>query len=197
MDCSQEMKEGLSQGLVASLNSNADEFSWFVMRDLKRANAKLPAYKMLAELNVKVFTPMVWKLATRQGRRIRMRVPFMQDLLFVYDSRKNLDPIVERTNTLQYRYVRGGHCLPMTVRNAEMEHFIRAVESTESPYYYTPEEIVTNMLGKEVRIIGGPLNGYEGKLQKMQGSRVKRLFIELPNLLTASVEVQPEYIQII
>lgn len=53
------------------------------------------------------------------------------------------------------------------------------------------------MIGKTVRIIGGPLNDYVGKLQKMQGSKVKRIFIELSNLLTASIEVQPEYIQIL
>ncbi len=53
------------------------------------------------------------------------------------------------------------------------------------------------MLGKQVRIIGGPLDGYEGRLQKLQGSRVKRLFVELPGLLTAAVEVEPEYIQLV
>ena len=53
------------------------------------------------------------------------------------------------------------------------------------------------MVGKYVRIVGGLLNGYKGRLMKLQGSRVKRLFVELPNLLTAAVEVQPEFIQII
>jgi len=50
------------------------------------------------------------------------------------------------------------------------------------------------MIGRKVRIIGGFLDGYEGYLQKLQGSRIRRLFVGLPNLLTASVEVQPEYI---
>jgi len=31
----------------------------------------------------------------------------------------------------------------------------------------------------------------------MQGARVKRLFVELPNLLAAAVEVNPEYIQVL
>lgn len=53
------------------------------------------------------------------------------------------------------------------------------------------------MLGKKVRLVGGLLDGYEGCLQKMQGSRIKRLFVELPNLLTAAVEVQPEFIQLV
>ena len=53
------------------------------------------------------------------------------------------------------------------------------------------------MIGKQVRIIGGALNGYEGRLQKLQGSHIKRLFIELSSLLTASIEVQPEFIQLV
>ena len=182
------------------LNPTAQEGTkpqWFVMRDLKRSNARQPAYRLLEGMGIEVFTPMVWKLSVKQGRRMRERVPFMRDLLFVHDTRKAIDPVVERTGTLQYRYVRGGYQTPMTVRDTDMNRFIRAVRSTENPRYYTPDEISADMIGKKVRIIGGALDGYEGQLQKMQGSRVKRLFIELPGILTASVEVQPEYVQLV
>lgn len=91
---------------------------------------------------------MVWKLRIRQGKRIRQQVPFIPDLLFVYDSRKVLDPIVERIATLQYRFVKGGNHQPMTVRNADMERFIRAVDAMNNPCFYTPEEIKPDMLGK-------------------------------------------------
>ena len=178
------------------VNGN-DRLQWFVMRDLKRYNAKLPAYKLLESLGIKVFTPMVWKLVVRHGKRCREEVPFMQDLLFVHDTRQAVDPIVEKYGTVQYRYVRGGYKVPMTVREADMQRFIHAVESSENPRYYTPKEITPDMIGREVRIVGGPLDGYEGHLQKMQGVRVKRLFVEIPSILTASVEVQPEYIQLI
>ena len=169
---------------------------WFVMRDLKRTNAKLPAYQMLGDMGIKVSTPMVWKWVVRQGKRIPQRIPFMQDLLFVHESYEKLTPIVERTATLQYRFLRDGKRTPMTVRDVEMEHFIAAVELTENPCFYAPQDIEPNMIGKYVRIIGGVLDGFEGRLQKLQGSRVKRLFVELPNMLTAAVEVKPEYIQI-
>lgn len=171
-----------------------DRLQWFVMRDLKRRNAKLPAYKLLDGMVKKVFTPMVWKLVTRYGKRSKEEVPFIQDLLFVYDTRQAVDPIVEKCDTVQYRYVRGGYKIPMTVREADMQRFIDAVNSAENPQYYTPKEITPDMIGRKVRIVGGPLNGYEGNLQKMQGARTKRLFVELPNLLAAAVEVQPEYI---
>lgn len=182
------------------LQSSTDTMTlpqWFVMRDLKRSNAKCPAYKLLDELNIRFFTPMVWKTAVRRGKRIPQLVPFMQDLLFVYDSRKTLDPIVEQIPTLQYRFVRGGMSMPMTVRTEEMERFIKAVSTMSAPCFYTPEEIKPSMIGKKVRIVGGPLDGYEGYLQKIQGAHVKHLFVELPNLLTAAVEVDPEYIQVL
>ena len=44
-----------------------DSFFWFVMRDLKRPNAKQPAYRFLAEQGLEVFTPMTWRLTLRQG----------------------------------------------------------------------------------------------------------------------------------
>ena len=185
------------QETIQSVVKTTESPQWFVMRDLKRGNTKQPAYKLLDELKIRFFTPMVWKLRIRQGKRIRQQVPFIPDLLFVYDSRKVLDPIVERIATLQYRFVKGGNHQPMTVRNADMERFIRAVDAMNNPCFYTPEELKPDMLGKNVRIVGGLLDGYEGRLQKMQGSRIKRLFVELPNFLTAAVEVQPEFIQLL
>lgn len=185
------------QETMQSVKETTELRQWFVMRDLKRGNAKQPAYKLLGELKIRFFTPMVWKLRIRQGKRVRQQVPFMPDLLFVYDSRKVLDPLVEQIATLQYRFIKGGNRQPMTVRNADMERFIRAVDAMNNPCFYTPEEINPDMLGKKVRIVGGLLDGYEGCLQKMQGSRIKRLFVELPNLLTATVEVQPEFIQVL
>ena len=197
MDESQPQdKDRLSSEDAMPVNGN-DRLQWFVMRDLKRCNAKLPAYKLLESLGIKVFTPMVWKLVVRHGKRSREEVPFMQDLLFVHDTRQAVDPIVEKYDTVQYRYVRGGYKVPMTVREDDMQRFIHAVESSENPRYYTPKEITPDMIGREVRIVGGLLDGYEGHLQKMQGVRVKRLFVEIPSILTASVEVQPEYIQLI
>lgn len=134
----------------------------------------------------------------RKARQaMREEVPFLQDLLFVHAMRQAVDPVVEKHNTVQYRYVRGGYKIPMTVRESDMQRFIHAVESTENPRYFTPEEISPGMVGRKVRIVGGPLDGYEGHLQKIQGAHAKRLFVELPNLLAAAVEVRPEYIQLI
>jgi hypothetical protein len=176
---------------------NDEEVRWYVMRDLKRTNAKQPAYKLLKEKKMEVFVPMRWHLSIRKGVRVREEVPFIQDMLFVHETQKNLDSVVEKTPTLQYRWLRKTWREPMTVADADMERFIHAVSVSESPKYYLPEEITPAMYGRKIRIVGGPLNGYEGGLITVRGSKVKRLLVELKGFLAVGVEVNPEYIQLI
>ncbi len=183
-------------GVRAGLSQHTE--LWFVLRDLKRPNAKFPAYQQLSELNIEVFTPMKWTLATHCGKPERRMVPFMPDLLFVHSTRTVLDPIVRKTPTLQYRYFKGGaYCEPMVVPGNDMSRFIVAVNSSADPTYYMPGELTPSMCGRQVRIIGGTLNGYEGVLLKVRGSRTRRLLVDLPNFLTAAIEVDPEYIQFV
>ena len=87
------------------------------MRDLTRHNAHRPAHVMLKELGIRYFTPMTWRITQRGGQRIREHVPFIQDLVFVYDNRSTLDPIVEQVSTFQYRYARD---LPRTDDSARV-----------------------------------------------------------------------------
>lgn len=177
--------------------SSQESLQWFAMRDLKRRHAKLPAYKLLESLQVTYFTPMVHRLVVVKGKRIDQEVPFMPDLLFVKDTREHLDQIVETTPKLQYRYKIGVQHTPIVVPTADMERFIYAVESSENPKFYSLNEVTPDMTNREIRIIGGKLDGYTGTLVTTRGSKVKRLLVELPSLLAASVEVEAEYIQLV
>lgn len=193
------MCESVGVAAVKSVTavSGDDACQWFVMRDLTRPNAKLPAYKLLDGLNIRTFTPMVWKLMLNHGKRERRQLPFIHDLLFVYASRAELDSVVETTPMLQYRYLRGGYKMPMTVRAADMQRFIHAVRLSSSPQYYRPDEVTPAMRNRRIRIIGGNLDGYEGSLITTRGSKVKRLLVEIPMLLAATVEVETEFIQLL
>ena len=177
--------------------SPQESLQWFAMRDLKRRHAKLPAYKLFENLKVPYFTPMVHRLVVVNGKRIDQEVPFMPDLLFVKDTREHLDLIVESTQKLQYRYKIGVQHTPIIVPTAEMERFIHAVESSENPKFYSLNEVTSEMINRKIRIIGGKLDGYTGTLVTTRGSKVKRLLVELPSLLAASIEVEAEYIQLV
>ena len=174
-----------------------DAKQWFALRDLKRRHAKLPAYKMFESLKVRYFTPMVPRLVTVNGKRVDQEVPFMQDLLFVKDTREHLDRIVGNTPKLQYRYKIGARHTPIIVPTADMERFIHAVESGDNPKFYSLDEVTPDMVNRKIRIVGGKLDGYIGTLVTARGSKSRRLLVELPTLLAASVEVEPEYIQLV
>lgn len=171
---------------------------WFAMRDLKRTNALLPAYKQLSELGMEVFTPMATCIFNRRGKRIRAEVPVMHDLLFVNETRKNLDPIVAKTPTLQYRFKKGGkQGEPIVVPNEDMERFISVIQSTDNPKFYSADEITSLMCGRTIRMVGGILNGYEGKLQTVRGSKTKRLIVTLSSLMAVSVAINDEFIEVL
>lgn len=167
------------------------------MRDLKRPNAAEPAFRMLTEQGFEVFTPLRDKYVVRHGERTIIQIPVIFDLLFVRSRKKDLDAVTDKTSTLQYRYVKGGYYRqPTIVPDKDMDRFIHAVKSTDSPRFYLPEEITPDMIGKTVIIHGGPLNGYKVPLRKMRGSRTKRVFVELPRLVTTEVELsQYDYLE--
>ena len=176
-----------------------DEKKWFVLRDLTRSTAKLPGYMRAQRAGFEVFTPMKWAIREVRGKKTRKYVPAVHDLLFVYATKEELNPLIAKTDTLQYRFMKGqGYCVPMTVRTAEMDRFIAASKATDSPQYYSTDELTTLSYGKKVRLIcEGIMNGYEGKLLSIRGSRKKKLIVEVPGVLAVVYEVSPEYVQFI
>ncbi len=171
---------------------------WFVLRDLRRANANVTAYMQLRQEGHEVFTPLHSVVRQRQGRKVRMEVPFIHDLLFMRGIREQVDAAIAPIPTLQYRYQRGaGYCRPMVVRDEEMQRFIRFVELAETPKYYRPDELTPSMKGRKARIIGGSFDGFEGVILSVRGSRKRQLILELLGLFSVGVEIDAEYVQLI
>ena len=178
------------------------EDRWYVLRDLARPNAKNPAYKQLQampELADCVFIPMKQHVFTEFGKRVVRFIPYMPDLVFVHKSREELDPIVREMTLLQYRYVRGGKQYEaLSVRHEVMKEFMEAVKEIDNVEYYSYEEVSPRLYGKQIRIIGGRLNGFEGRLMSKRGSKSKRLLIDLAECnLSAAIQVESEYIQLL
>lgn len=184
--------------LLAKICESQETKQWYVLRDLKRHNAKQPAWKTLPQKGFEVFTPMKQHIVTIKGERKCIERPVLPDLLFVYSDRRSLDAEIELTPTLQYRYLRGApYQTPMTVHRSEMERFINAVRSVAEPQYYLPSELTTDMIGKKIRVVDGPLAGYEGTLLKVRGTRKRRLLVALENYIVAAIEIHKDFIEFI
>ena len=173
---------------------------WYVLRDLRRSNVKEHAYQLLERLaqeRIKIFTPLVKQIVPLKGKKELIEKPCINDLLFVYANQLTLDPLIERVGSLPYRYVRGGRPQePMVIREKEMNQFITIVQGREPYQFYKPEEVTPAMYGQKILMVGGWLDGYQGRLMTTRGSRVRRLIVELEGLLAVGVAVHPDYIQI-
>lgn len=170
--------------------SDEEALRWFAMCDRKRRNAIDPAYKMLQGLGFEVFTPMVRKARRIGDKKEVVEMPFIADLLFVHSTMKRLDPIESVTPTLHYRFVKGGgYREPVVVPESDMARFIRAVGSMETKEYFFIDDLPREKIGSEVIVHGGPLDGYQVLLKKMQGSKKKRVYVELPRFLAAEIEL--------
>ena len=100
---------------------------------------------------------------------------------------------------LIYYFARGGgYNNPVFVPDDQMADFLHAVgQQPDRVQYFTPEQVSPAVYGRSIRIIGGALDGYEGRLMSRRGSRKKQLIIELEGLLSAAIEVEPDYIQLL
>ena len=184
---------------IGRMSESNETPCWFVLRDLKRKNANNPAYKTLPEMGFETFTPMRWVLKDNtKGGKIRIYEPFIHGLLFAKAIKSELDKVVDKTDTLQYRFVKGMQRTPMVVPMAEMERFINTVTLDYADcIYYSPEDVTPEMLNKKVMIVGGGMDGATGYLMTKRGSNKKRLMLQLKGLLVASVEITDGFIQLI
>lgn len=133
---------------------------------------------------------MVSKAVVKGRQKYVVKVPLLSDILFVHSSEAELDPIVAKIPTLHYRFKKGGKYREhIVVRDEDMERFMYAAGHAEIKEFYAIDDLPWELIGNKVVIHGGPLDGYEVTLKKMQGSKKKRIFIELPKLAYAEMEL--------
>ncbi len=87
---------------------SGEKTCWFVMRDLWRTSLDKSYYKLFKDNGFEAYTPLKWQLAVKNGKRSRVQVPVIRDLLFVHDVRSRIEAFIQKYSAIQFRYVRGG-----------------------------------------------------------------------------------------
>ena len=84
----------------------------------------------------------------------------------------------------------------LTVSDHDMENFIAVTEQAgERITYYEPGEIELRP-GDRIRVNGGLYDGREGVIMRVKGKRRKQLVVSIPGILIASVEMEPELVEL-
>lgn len=169
---------------------------WFAMYAYKR---ELRIQQELNKENIEHFIPMHYILKEHNGRKKRVLVPAISNLVFVHTTKSILTQFKLRNPYLQYvtRKVDSGREI-ITVPSSQMKDFIGIARRYEEDLiYYRPEEISLDK-GHKVRVHGGAFDGVEGTLIKLKGKRSKRIVVKIAGVVAiAAAYIEPEYIEIL
>lgn len=174
---------------------SSEQMQWFAMRATYRRGMQIK--ELLDKQGISNFIPMRYEMQEKNGRKRRMLVPVISDLIFVRAVQSELQWVKDRNPYLQYMIdVRNGQ--KIIVPDEQMRQFI-AVAGTydEHLIFFSPDEVNLRK-GTKVRIIGGDFKGYEGIFIKVKGARDRRVVISLQGIIAmAMATLSPDLVEVI
>jgi transcription antitermination factor NusG len=168
---------------------------WYAMRAI--FHKEMEVKKLLDKENIENFIPMRYSLATKNGRKVRVLIPAVTNLIFVHATPIALKEVKKKNGYLQY-IVNSRNKEKIIVPDEQMKRFILVASSCSEKLIYLKPEEVNLKEGTLVRIIGGAFNGVEGLFVKIKGVRSRRVVVHIREVTAvATAEITPDLIEVI
>lgn len=168
---------------------------WYAMRATYRREPD--AMRLFAKEHIDCFVPMQYKISIKNGKKVRVLVPVIYNLIFVHACPSEVKRVKSMVSYLQYiTDTRSGQ--KIIIPDNEMQRFI-AVAGTyhEQLLYFRPDELNLSK-GTKVRVTGGDFEGQEGIFLKVKGARDRRLVIKIQGVIAvAMASIHPDLIEVI
>lgn len=177
------------------MEADKDSEIWYAMRATYRREPD--AMRLLEKENLGCFVPMQYKISIKKGKKIRVLVPVVHNLLFVHARPSELKRVKSQVAYLQYiTDTRSGQ--KIIIPDNEMQRFIAVAGSySDHLLYFQPDELNLSK-GTKVRIIGGDFEGQEGIFLKVKGARDRRVVIAIQGVIAvAMTTIHPNLIEVI
>lgn len=162
-------------------------------------NRVLKVKGMLDEAQMECFVPMRYEVRTVRGKKVRLYVPAVSNLLFVHTTDSRLRLFKQTTTFLQYLVRRvDGVSRKIIVPDAQMEQFMRVSRTDDDRLVYLKPEEINLSKGTRVRILGGVFDGVEGLFVKVKGKRNRRVVVMIEEVSAIAIsEVSPDLIEVL
>lgn len=161
---------------------------------------ELKAKSFLESKAVQCFIPMKYEIVNdRRLGKTRKLIPAVNNLIFVYATRKHIQDLKKGVDYLQYlTQPVNGRNVPITVPEYQMQQFISVCDThNEKLIYLSPNE-VDLAKGTRVKIVGSAFDGVEGIFVKVEKSRKKRVVVQLQGIAAVMIaEISDGYIQVL
>ena len=159
-------------------------YQWFALR--VTYSRELKVQEFLEAEGVQTFIPMHEDVVLRRGKRMKVRVPIVHNLIFVYSTREILNNYKQTSvlgSQLRYMMNRETH-QPIVIPEKQMEDFMAVAGGEEK------SEEVRLKKGDRVRINSGVWQGVEGRFIRLKGGM--RVVVEIVGLMAvATVTLSP------
>ncbi|MCC5937207.1 MAG: UpxY family transcription antiterminator [Lunatimonas sp.] len=165
----------------------SEDNRWFVMYTAPRAEKKVA--ERLKEKGIEVYLPMVEQVRQWSDRKKKVVVPLFNGYLFVNFTKDRLWEALQVSGAVKFVNFSGEHA---TVPQAEIDTIRRVIETGVSV------EVNTDPIekGERVKILGGPLEGFEGEC--VQKSNQDYFIIRIPGInQNMLINVPRKYLDVI
>ena len=160
---------------------------WFAMRVTFRR--ELGVKQMLDVEHIENFIPMRQEMRLVRGRKVKVMVPVIHNLIFVHAEKELLQSFKSKVPHLQYMTVRtAGKNQPIIVPESQMKDFITVSSSDDSNLVYFDAAECSIPAGTKVRICGGAFDGVTGNFVKVKGKRNKKVVLAIQNVMAVAID---------
>ena len=175
-----------------------NEIRWYAIGCTSKAK-ELKVRDDIRKFGLEAFVPLRYQIKTIKHQKQRALVPAIPGLMFAKGTKDELkDYIQNHANFVVYmrKSTFSNKEDYLTVPTKDMENFIAATEDHEAHItYFRPEEI-NLQAGDRIRVKGGIYDGKEGVIMRIKGKRNKQLVVQIPGMLVAAIELQPELVEL-
>lgn len=179
------------------INHMGEPMCWYAMS--VPYNRVLKVKGMLDTEGIETFVPMRHEIRIVRGKKVRLYIPAVSNLLFVHTTDSQLRLFKQTTTFLQYLVHRvDGVSRKVIVPDVQMEQFIRVSRTEDDQLIYLKPEEINLSKGTRVRILGGVFDGVEGVFVKVKGKRNRRVVVLIDDVSAIAVsEISLDLIEVI
>ncbi|MEX2568611.1 MAG: UpxY family transcription antiterminator [Cyclobacteriaceae bacterium] len=148
-----------------------EKLNWYVMYTAPRAEKKVT--KRLQEKGTEVYLPIIEEVRQWSDRKKKVQRPLFNGYLFVKTSKGRLWESLQVSGAVKFVNFSGEHAL---VQQSEIDTIKRIIETGVA----VEVETANIERGEAVKILGGPLQGFEGEC--VQKSNQDYFIIRIPSI---------------
>ncbi len=173
-------------------NVRRTERKWHVLRCAGRQELKL-RYE-LERFRIECFVPMTRRKRLKGTRKVIELYPAVCGIVFANLRKEELADFQEKCKIRCFAWKDCATGQPLVVPDAAMKNFIGVTGSYDEQLVYLSSNPVDWSKGQRVRIIAGPMKGYEGRFVRVKGDR--RVVVEIPGVIAVATGfIHPSFVE--